>query len=621
MGDVEFHHLFPIHHKIHPEDTHLDESDNHHVHHQRHIEDSGESPSYNHSSINTSKDQLASSKSPDRTRKCRKPTPLSLIVSVFLLLILGVALLLYYKLSPSDSDENPSKYCKQLPASFGNDCQYRCHCLNSTEICDKTTGRCKSGCMHGWMGTNCQIISSIFNTVTINAKSHSRHIVTCSIFKLWYNWMNVYLFLDNGTKAYTLVNVSNNGVVSVSDQRLNATLQKGGGTDEPDNVSFVFEFPEEACDLEGTYTCQFKMVENFNTKFAVLSVFVEARPNITEFNVEDYYYRISNHSLSCSATFASNPTNDIKLEICLGSSYMSITDDPAFTLSQSSDVKTLGKCSYQKTVFYTFDFALVSNGTFLRCVATDQNLNITITTLCGILVLRSPDISVTVEPKYQSTVPGSTVEILCHANVSYYEWKEIHFDYTNDTTSVRMLSIVPTDSSRIFGNNANATVLSKNDNVNISFFLLTTEVVPFCNTKMELTCNFEFLDKTLGRKNDTGTVIVKAPPTNLTIALENDYVDGIYSTINCTANMDPNNTMLFLVGKETTGHEPIMAPTINVQTFVEQSKNCSPKVRVVYPADFTFLRSNSILACVAFDKDYGQNFTSEYKTPSIIIIN
>ena len=69
--------------------------------------------------------------------------------------------------------------------------------------------------------------------------------------------------------------VSNNGIVAVSDQRLNATLQKGAGTDEPDNVSFVFKFPEEACDLEGSYTCQFKMVENLNTKFDGLSVFVE----------------------------------------------------------------------------------------------------------------------------------------------------------------------------------------------------------------------------------------------------------------------------------------------------------------------------------------------------------
>ena len=85
--------------------------------------------------------------------------------------------------------------------------------------------------------------------------------------------------------------------------------------------------------------------------------------------------------------------------------------------------------------------------------------------------------------------------------------------------------------------------------------------------------------------------------------------------------MDPNNTMLFLVGKETTAHEPTMAPSINVKIFMEQSNVCGPKVRAVYPADFTFLRSYSILACVAYDKDYGQNFTSEYKTPSIVIIN
>ena len=101
------------------------------------------------------------------------------------------------------------------------------------------------------------------------------------------------------------------------------------------------------------------------------------------------------------------------------------------------------------------------------------------------------------------------MEILCYANVSNYEWKEIHFEYASDTTSQRKLSIVPTASSPIFGNKVNATVLSKNDVVNISFVLLTTDIVPNCNTKMELACNIEFLDKTLGRKNDTGTVIVK----------------------------------------------------------------------------------------------------------------
>ena len=113
------------------------------------------------------------------------------------------------------------------------------------------------------------------------------------------------------------------------------------------------------------------------------------------------------------------------------------------------------------------------------------------------------------EPKYQSTVPGSTVEILCHANVSNYEWKEIHFDYANDTTTQRMLTILPNALSPIFGNKANATVLSKNDIINISFVVRLPEDVPYCNIKKELTCKIEFLDKTLGIKNDTGIVIVK----------------------------------------------------------------------------------------------------------------
>ena len=131
------------------------------------------------------------------------------------------------------------------------------------------------------------------------------------------------------------------------------------------------------------------------------------------------------------------------------------------------------------------------------------------------------------EPKYQSTVPGSTVEILCHANVSNYEWKEIHLDYTNDTATQRMLTILPNALSPIFGNKANATVLSKNDNINISFVVRLPEDVPYCNIKKELTCNIEFLDKTLGIKNDTGIVIVKSyfPPPPLFFKFKLLYIN------------------------------------------------------------------------------------------------
>ena len=39
--------------------------------------------------------------------------------------------------------------------NFGHQCEDDCHCLNS-EICDKDSGNCYSGCAPGWTGDNCQ---------------------------------------------------------------------------------------------------------------------------------------------------------------------------------------------------------------------------------------------------------------------------------------------------------------------------------------------------------------------------------------------------------------------------------------------------------------------------------
>ncbi|XP_071083720.1 receptor-type tyrosine-protein phosphatase mu-like [Haliotis cracherodii] len=39
---------------------------------------------------------------------------------------------------------------------FGDDCVQQCNCLSSTEICDKVTGQCISGCAPGFIGPECQ---------------------------------------------------------------------------------------------------------------------------------------------------------------------------------------------------------------------------------------------------------------------------------------------------------------------------------------------------------------------------------------------------------------------------------------------------------------------------------
>ena len=119
------------------------------------------------------------------------------------------------------------------------------------------------------------LVSSIFDKTKINAISRSQHSVTCNIYKLWYHWTDVYLAFYNKTKTYELVHVSNNGTILVSDQRLNVAFQKSTKTDNPDNVTFVFDFRSESCDLDGMYKCHFEMSENLNTEFAELALTVE----------------------------------------------------------------------------------------------------------------------------------------------------------------------------------------------------------------------------------------------------------------------------------------------------------------------------------------------------------
>ena len=113
------------------------------------------------------------------------------------------------------------------------------------------------------------------------------------------------------------------------------------------------------------------------------------RPTITEFFVKDYYYSYSNHSLRCTASFGDNSTAGLELQLCLDGSYKPITDDPAFTLNHSYAYES-GECSYRRTLSFKFSFTQVSNGTSVRCVGTDNDLNENVTTECFPLILQPP---------------------------------------------------------------------------------------------------------------------------------------------------------------------------------------------------------------------------------------
>lgn len=106
--------------------------------------------------------------------------------------------------------------------------------------------------------------------------------------------------------------------------------------------------------------------------------------------VQNYYSSESNHSFSCTATFDDNADINLEIQLCKDISFKPIAEDSAFALSASSDQEITGKCTLRKSIVYFFNFTQVSNGTLLRCQATDHNLNISATTECLPLVLKPP---------------------------------------------------------------------------------------------------------------------------------------------------------------------------------------------------------------------------------------
>ena len=123
------------------------------------------------------------------------------------------------------------------------------------------------------------------------------------------------------------------------------------------------------------------------------------------------------------------------------------------------------------------------------------------------------DIIVNVEPKYQAGLQESTIELTCHSNISNYKWKAIYLEYVNGSKTSRMVSILPNDPNSVIGDEANATVLSRNEIVNISFVIRIPKMMTDCDIDMEFSCIFEFQDETVEMRNDTGTVIVQGNPT------------------------------------------------------------------------------------------------------------
>lgn len=111
---------------------------------------------------------------------------------------------------------------------------------------------------------------------------------------------------------------------------------------------------------------------------------------VTDFFIEDQYYSESNHSFSCKATFGDSANISLEIQQCNENSYKTLTDDSDFALIEMLDNGIAGKCTHQISIVYSFNFTTASNGTLLRCLAIDNNLNLNATVECLPLVLQRP---------------------------------------------------------------------------------------------------------------------------------------------------------------------------------------------------------------------------------------
>lgn len=105
---------------------------------------------------------------------------------------------------------------------------------------------------------------------------------------------------------------------------------------------------------------------------------------------------------------------------------------------------------------------------------------------------------------------------------------------------------------------------------------------------------------------------------------EFEYYGYIDETINCTATVNPNTTVLFLIGKMTMSMKNyVFAERKNVQTFVdsEHQIGCYRTVRTVFNNPFLYLHSYPWVGCLANDTVSGQTSISEFKHVNVLIIN
>lgn len=113
-------------------------------------------------------------------------------------------------------------------------------------------------------------------------------------------------------------------------------------------------------------------------------------------------------------------------------------------------------------------------------------------------------------------------------------------------------------------------------------------------------------------------------PSNLnveTMPLSYQYYGNINETINCTANMNPDTTVLYLIGTNIQLKDDyVFAERKFFQTIVDSENKigCYPTVRTVFKEVYSFLAIYDRVGCLANDTMSGQSLITEFKNVNVL---
>lgn len=125
------------------------------------------------------------------------------------------------------------------------------------------------------------------------------------------------------------------------------------------------------------------------------------------------------------------------------------------------------------------------------------------------------------EPKFQMVFFGAIAEMFCNANVSTFEWKVIHLDFQNSSSSQRLVSVYYNDTTYALANIIESVIIQKDHVVNISYVLNINEA-NVCSLDGKYSCNIEFLDDAIQTIIHSGNLTVKGE-------LHLTFTDDFYS--------------------------------------------------------------------------------------------